>query len=114
MTKIAPPHVLSYPGKEDSFDKGGISAFVLIAESHITIHTFKEQKHAFVDIFSCKEFDIDKAINILKEAFETNRYTKRITMRGKEFPKEITLATQIVGTERKKVDNKKEQIHSSR
>lgn len=107
MTKIAPPQILSYPGKEDSFDKGGISAFVLIAESHITIHTFKEQKHAFIDIFSCKEFDIDMAIKMLIEAFGANQYTKNITNRGKEFPKEVYLAVQIVETERKGIDNEK-------
>ena len=105
MTKIAPPQVLSYPGKEGSFDKGGISGYVLIAESHITLHTFEEQGHAFVDIFSCKKFDIDNAVNILVNAFEAKRYKKIVSDRGEEFPKEISLATEIVKQERKSTQN---------
>lgn len=46
MHKITQPFVTDYPGRPNSFDKGGISAFVLIAESHITIHTFVEQSYA--------------------------------------------------------------------
>ena len=103
MTKIAPPQVISFPGKEGSFDKGGISAFVLIAESHITIHTFEEQEHAFVDIFSCKEFNIDKAIKILIGAFDAKSYKKRVTDRGEEFPKEIPIVVNIVKEEREEI-----------
>ncbi|MEK6826399.1 MAG: S-adenosylmethionine decarboxylase [Nanoarchaeota archaeon] len=104
MTKIAPPQVISYPGKEGSFDKGGISAFVLIAESHATIHTFIEQEYAFVDIFSCKEFDIEFAEKYFLEAFEAKKSHKTITNRGIEFPKSIPLATEIVKEERKDIN----------
>lgn len=105
MTKIAPPQIISYPGKEGSFDKGGISAFVLIAESHITIHTFVEQGHAFVDIFSCKEFDLEEAERILKEQFEATKVDRHISNRGAEFPKEIPLAAKIVKEERGDINN---------
>jgi len=43
MHKISKPFVIYYKGKKNSFDKGGVSGFVLIAESHISIHTFVEQ-----------------------------------------------------------------------
>ena len=103
MTKIAPPQVMSYPGKEGSFDKGGMTGFVLIAESHITIHTFEDQAHAFIDIFSCKTFDIDFALNYLVKAFKAKKYKKRLLDRGEEFPKEIALASEIVSAERTEV-----------
>ena len=106
MNKIAPPQVVSYPGKEGTFDKGGISGFVLIAESHITCHTFEEQAHVFIDIFSCKPFNIDKAVNILIDAFGAKKYSKKITDRGEEFPKDVVLASTIVQTERSNVDEK--------
>ena len=102
MTKIAPPQVIPYPGTPGSFDKGGISAFVLISTSHISVHTFEEQAHVFVDIFSCKPFDIDKAINILMKAFEAKKHNKIVTDRGLEFPKEIPLVKEIIKTERSK------------
>lgn len=103
MTKIAPPQILSYPGKENSFDKGGISAFVLIAESHISLHTFEEQEHVFIDIFSCKHFDVDKAVNLLVEAFNARKYKKKLENRGEEFPKNIEVVSKIINQERKKL-----------
>jgi S-adenosylmethionine decarboxylase len=58
MHKISEPSISFFQnnplGNEKSFDKGGISGFVLISESHITIHTFANQNFASIDIFSCK------------------------------------------------------------
>lgn len=39
----------------------GLSCFVIIDYSHISIHTFTEYNEAMVDIFSCKPFDKEKA-----------------------------------------------------
>ncbi len=105
MTKISVPSVSSFAGnplgKKDSFDKGGVSGFVLIAESHITVHTFIAQNSVFVDIFSCKNFDIEKAERYLIEAFEAKKSEKNIFDRGREFPKKIELAEPIVIEERR-------------
>ena len=59
MNKIMPPYVFKYVGKVP--EDWGISGVVLIAESHISIHTFPDKDHAFIDIFSCKDFDTDYA-----------------------------------------------------
>ncbi len=102
MTKIQDPQVIYYPGGgEGSFDKGGISGFVLIAESHIAIHTFVEQGHAFIDIFSCKEFDIEKAVKYLTDALEAKKVDKQVFSRGREFPKEVSAVEKIVENDRK-------------
>ena len=100
MTKITPPQLTPYPGKEGSFDKGGISGFVLIAESHISIHTFVAQEHAFIDIFSCKPFDIEKAKQLLTTALEAKKIDEQITNRGLEFPKDIAASDEIIQEER--------------
>ena len=63
MTKIAPPYVLRYVGAKP--EEWGVSGFVLIAESHISIHTFVEQRYVHIDVFSCKSFDADRAIRDL-------------------------------------------------
>ncbi len=89
MHKISMPQIMPYDGGNNSFDKGGISAFVLIAESHITIHTFKEHEHAFVDIFSCKVFDIDKAVGYIYYNFKPQRVEKCLRMRGRHFSKDM-------------------------
>ena len=41
MTKIMPPYVFKYHGKVP--EDWGLSGFVLIAESHISIHTFPDR-----------------------------------------------------------------------
>ena len=55
MTKISPPQVHTYRGYVP--EDWGLSGFVLIAESHISIHTFPDRRYINVDIFSCKDFD---------------------------------------------------------
>ncbi|PYE52841.1 S-adenosylmethionine decarboxylase [Deinococcus yavapaiensis KR-236] len=98
MTKILPPHVQRYNGTtpEDS----GVTGVVIIAESHIAIHTFPQRGFLSVDVFSCKEFDVQKALNYLIEHFEMGRYDTHFINRGKEFPKDLTEAERIVSGER--------------
>ena len=91
MHKISKPNVVTYPGREGSFDKGGISAFIVIAESHISIHTFSGYGFASVDIFSCREFDEEKAIKYLVEKFGAKKIEKNFLQRGKSFLKKLEL-----------------------
>lgn len=60
MTKIAPPYVFRYMGAKP--DDWGVSGFVAIAESHISIHTFPEHRRFHLDIFSCRTFDASEAL----------------------------------------------------
>jgi len=68
MTKISPPHVLRYVGAKP--EEWGISGFVMIAESHISIHTFVEMRYVNLDVFSCKNFDADQAIKDLSNKLQ--------------------------------------------
>jgi S-adenosylmethionine decarboxylase len=101
MKKISEPNVIYYPGSEGTFDKGGCSGFVLIATSHITIHTFIEQEHAFVDIFSCKQFDTKFAMQEFIDYFEASRCDSNLFQRGLEFPRSIPVVQKFVKNERK-------------
>jgi S-adenosylmethionine decarboxylase len=103
MHKIAEPHAISYLGNPDSFDKGGISAVVIIAESHISIHTFPSHNYMSVDIFSCKYFDVEKAIDFIVKSFEVKKFEKKLLNRGLEFPKEVSKAIKIVEKQRDKI-----------
>ena len=67
MTRISPPYVLKYAGSE--LEDWGISGFVFIAESHIAVHTFVERNYINIDIFSCKDFDTDKAVEDFQQGF---------------------------------------------
>ena len=42
----------------------------MIAESHISIHTFPELKYASFDCYSCKGFNEKKVIEILENFFD--------------------------------------------
>jgi S-adenosylmethionine decarboxylase len=85
MHKIMPPYVFKYHGVVP--DEWGVSGVVLIAESHITIHTFPDKQHAFIDIFSCKEFDTNYAINYMNNLFEAKEHEIQLSSRGSEFPR---------------------------
>jgi S-adenosylmethionine decarboxylase len=83
MTKVAPPQVFKYIGSKP--DDWGISGFVLIAESHISIHTFPDRCYVNIDIFSCKDFDSEYAIQELKAIFEFDEIQKYLLNRGLEY-----------------------------
>ncbi len=52
------------------FRPGGVSGVVVIAESHITIHTWPEARYAAADIFTCGEAAMpEEAARYLAEAF---------------------------------------------
>jgi len=102
MTKIMPPYVFKYDGGEKPED-WGISGFVIIAESHISIHTFPEKGYFSIDIFSCKDFNIKEAIDIIKEFFQTDKLEIQTTSRGTEFPRDIGLATTITNSQRERL-----------
>lgn len=48
----------------------GLSGVAVLAESHISIHTWPERGYAALDIFMCGACDPYKAIPVLRRAFE--------------------------------------------
>ncbi|MDJ0624774.1 MAG: adenosylmethionine decarboxylase [Candidatus Caenarcaniphilales bacterium] len=107
MTIIMPPKVMHYDGGEIPEDSG-TSGFVIIAESHIAIHTFPEKGFFTLDIFSCKPFDIDAAIDFVKQKYEPEYIDKKIFERGREFPRSLGRASQIINSERTDILTSKE------
>ena len=74
MTKIMPPYVFAHgePGSAEY----GLSGFVLIAESHISIHTFPVSGQVKVDIFSCEQFDVKQAVGLLRDHFKPKKCSR--------------------------------------
>jgi S-adenosylmethionine decarboxylase len=85
MNKMTLPQVVKWldPGATIP----GISGFVMIAESHISIHTFPEKDYVFIDVFSCKGFDVNNAVKLLVSAFGAKNHTKKVISRGMNFPR---------------------------
>jgi len=49
-----------------TFSPYGVSGAVIVAESHLAIHTWPEHRYAAVDIFTCSDsMEIDKAIEYI-------------------------------------------------
>lgn len=99
MTKIMPPYVFKYEGKKP--EDWGLSGFVLIAESHISLHTFPDKSYLSLDIFSCKQFDIDLAVGHIKEVFGIQEMEVNTLERGLHFPNHLGEAAKIVREERR-------------
>lgn len=52
----------------------GYSAFTMIAESHITLHAFPDSDFFSFDCYSCKGFDVNAVVELLKNAFGDGQY----------------------------------------
>ncbi len=61
---------------------GGISGVAVLAESHISVHTWPERGYAAFDIFMCGDAQPEKAIPILKQAFKPAKVTVGEQLRG--------------------------------
>ena len=84
MTKITQPYVFRYigPVPEDE----GITGVTIIAESHISLHTYPKKNFVFVDIFSCKPFDVERARDHVVQFFHSKSPAIHIQERGAAFP----------------------------
>ena len=83
MTRITEPKVLRYdaPNSADS----GVSGFVIIAESHISIHTFPRKDYINIDIFSCRPFDHERALEDVRDLFDLVDVKTWLLERGLEW-----------------------------
>ena len=83
MTRITEPKVLRYdaPNSADS----GVSGFVIIAESHISIHTFPRKDYINIDIFSCRPFNHERALEDVKDLFGLSEVKTWLLERGLEW-----------------------------
>jgi S-adenosylmethionine decarboxylase len=99
MTKIIPPYAFRYSGLVPE-DKG-ITGMVIIAESHLTFHSFVEKGYFFFDIFSCKPFDIELVVRYVVETFGVKDYDRFDCSRGRHYPRylseELAKTTEAIG-----------------
>ena len=63
-------------------ENGGISGVLVLAESHISIHTWPERSFDTIDIFMCGDCNPYDCIAVLKKAFELGNSTLLERCRG--------------------------------
>lgn len=82
------------------FNPFGISGMVVIAESHLSIHTWPEYSYAAVDIFTCGDIiKPEVAVQYLIEMFESKNPSIVEMKRGIISPKNEKLPHKISDAE---------------
>lgn len=67
------------------FSPQGVSGVAVLAESHISVHTWPEIGYGAFDVFMCGDAEPWKAVDVLKEAFDTSTVDVRELLRGEEL-----------------------------
>ena len=86
MHKIAEPSLVEL-GDHSPKDPGGVSGFVMIAESHISIHTFPLRGFVSADVYTCQNsLDTDRICQYFAEAFALQDLEINVVRRGTRYP----------------------------
>ena len=62
---------------------GGVSGVAVLAESHISIHTWPENGYAALDVFMCGNADPDACIPVFREGFRPKNVVLGEHLRGR-------------------------------
>jgi S-adenosylmethionine decarboxylase len=62
---------------------GGISGVAVLAESHISVHSWPEAGYAAFDVFMCGDSEPEKAVDVLRKAFKPKRVVVSEHLRGR-------------------------------
>ena len=74
----------------DKKDPGGWSGFVVIAESHISIHTFPARGFVSIDVYTCKNrLSQDHIINYFVKQFDLKETEVHFIERGTKYPDKL-------------------------
>jgi len=80
MEKVSPVHLYDIETSNPLDD--GLSGFVVIAQSHVSLHAWPEYGEVDIDICSCKEFSQEDAIAFAKEIFLTDDVEAHFVVRA--------------------------------
>lgn len=85
MKKIITPYVIRFDGN-DKKDAGGYSGFVMIAESHISIHTFPDRNFVTIDVYTCQgQLDTATCRSYFGKIFGIKDFEENTIQRGTRY-----------------------------
>ena len=64
------------------FNPWGVTGVLLLAESHISVHTWVDEGFAAFDIFTCGPMDTDKVLEVIREGLKPSHASVRRIVRG--------------------------------
>jgi S-adenosylmethionine decarboxylase len=86
MHKLIQPYLVEV-GARNEKDPGGITGFVLIAQSHLSIHTFPRRRFVSADVFTCQDhLDQDRIRQSLITTFQLGEVESNLIPRGTRYP----------------------------
>lgn len=65
----------------------GVTGVIVLAESHISVHSWPETGYIAIDVFMCGNCDPETTLNIFLNGFKAKKYAKRIFHRGENTNK---------------------------
>lgn len=86
MNKLIRPCLIEV-GAQNEKDPGGITGFVLIAQSHLSVHTFPRRRFVSADIFTCQDhMDQERIRQSLIATFMLGDVETNFIERGTRYP----------------------------
>ncbi len=81
LKAVSPIVVYKFPQKTKN-TASGLTAFSIVAESHLSIHTWPENNYFAFDLFSCKDFKEKEILKIIKKSFPIEKIHYQVINRG--------------------------------
>jgi|ECHnycMinimDraft_1075156.scaffolds.fasta_scaffold03709_2 S-adenosylmethionine decarboxylase len=74
----------------------GVSGVVMIADSHVSIHTWPEERYASLDVYTCRaETDLDEVLSVFEQALSPNFKSVMVVRRGYSSGLSVTRAVRM-------------------
>jgi len=81
--KQTQPYVFRTPAQFRG--KEGLSGWVPIVESGISIHTLTASRFISLDVYSCRQFDNEKIIGFTRQFFGPEEIESNLLLRGRKY-----------------------------
>jgi len=72
------------------FEPMGVSGVAVLAESHISVHTWPEAGYAAFDVFMCGDAMPEKCVEVLRRAFNPGKTAVSELLRGREVASQLS------------------------
>ena len=94
LEKQSPPSI--FRSDERKFpDKAGLSGWAPLIESSIVIHTLTPKNFISIDIYCCRQFDLEKSKALCHKFFSPTRIDEQFIERGMDYYKSDSTYTSI-------------------
>ena len=80
----SPPYIFRTDGKRYP-DKAGLSGWIPLVESGIQLHTLTPKDFISIDIYSCRQFELESLRAFVRQTFAPKRMDEQFLERGLDY-----------------------------